>query len=68
MEQTSFHGSRLVLSLSVLLLLSLSFLVETYRLKKSAEINHWKKELSLYSKTLDNENQLARDQSMRETR
>ena len=59
MEQTSFHGSKIVLSITGLLALTLLTVVGTYRLKKSAEIKRWEKALTLYSLELEQENKLV---------
>ena len=60
MEPISSHGNRLTVAMVALLVLALITTVGTYRLKKSAEIKRWQKELSSYSARLENENQIAK--------
>ena len=59
MAPISSHGNKLAVSMSALVVLALITTVGTYRLKKSAEIKRWQKELSSYNVRLENENQMA---------
>ena len=63
MEPTSFHGSKAVISITAVLAISVCAVVGTYRLKKSAQIKHWQKAMTLYSLELEKENQLAKGES-----
>ncbi len=66
MEPILSRGSKLALSMTGILVLTLSAAAGTYRLKKSAEIKRWEKELSAYSLQLKNENQLAKEKGLQE--
>ena len=68
MEQISYHGNKIFFSITGILVLSLCTVLATYRLKKTAEIKHWKKALALYSKQLEQENQIAKSESYPEVR
>ncbi len=59
MDSTLSHGNKAASTAIIILALSLSTLVGTYRLKKSAEIKLWKKSLTVYSAQLEKENQTA---------
>ena len=63
MEKISFHGNKVVFAIAGLLLLAFLSALGTYRLKKSAEIRHWQKELTSYNLRLENENQVAKGAS-----
>ena len=59
METTSFHGNKVCISVIALLILALCTAAATYRLKKTAEIKRWEKEMIAYSSQLESENLLA---------
>lgn len=60
MDKISFHGSKVCVSITAVLALSLCLAVGTYRLKKTAQLKLLEKELASYSFTLEQENQLAK--------
>ena len=60
MEPISFHGSKAVISIAAILVLSICTVAGTYRLKKTAQIKQWQKALTSYSLELEKENQLAK--------
>ena len=57
--QTSYHGNRLMFFSVIILTLSICTAVSTYRLRKSAELNRWLKEMAVYDLQLEEENRLA---------
>lgn len=59
MEPISSRGNKVPLSMTVLLVLAILSAAGTYRLKKTAQINRWEKELASYSVMLETENQLV---------
>ncbi len=61
MEKTSFPGSRIGVPLFFVLALSVCSAFSSYRLKKSAEIKLWEKNLTTYSANLTMENTAAKE-------
>ena len=59
MEPISSRGNKVPLSMTVLLVLAILSAAGTYRLKKTAQINRWEKELASYSVMLETENQVV---------
>ena len=59
MEPISSRGNKVPLSMTVLLVLAILSASGSYRLKKTAQINRWEKELASYSVMLETENQLV---------
>ena len=60
MEEISSRGNKVPFSMTALLVLAILSAAESYRLKKTAQINRWKKELAAYSVVLEKENQLVK--------
>ena len=60
MEEISSHGNKVPFSMTALLVLAILSAAESYRLKKTAQINRWEKELAAYSVVLEKENQLVK--------
>ena len=60
MEGISFHGNKIVWSITALLALALLTSLCSYRLKKTAELKLWEKKLSTYSLELEEENKIAK--------
>ena len=56
----SSHGNKSGIAIISLLVLSLCSAAGTYRLKKTAEINRWQKEMQVYSLELEKENNAER--------
>ena len=61
MAKTSFPGSRIGVPLFFVLALSVCSAFSSYRLKKSAEIKRWEKNLTVYSANLSMENAAAKE-------
>ncbi len=53
---TSTHGTKIFCSGIVILAVTLTATVYTYRLKKSAQISRWNKAITTYSEQLQQEN------------
>ena len=66
MEPTSFHGSKAFYSVAAAVAIVLCTVVGTYRLKKSAQLKHWQKAMTVYSLQLEQENQLAKGEDFSE--
>ena len=61
MDLISSRGNRTGISIITVLVLSLCSAAGTYRLKKTAEIKRWQKEMAVYSIQLENENLVERN-------
>ena len=57
--QTSYPGSKLLLSSIIILALSISTAVSTWRFRKNAELSRWKKTMNVYNLQLEQENLAA---------
>ena len=68
MEPTSFHGSKTFYSVAAAVAIVLCTVVGTYRLKKSAQLKHWQKAMTVYSLQLEQENQLAKGEDFSEVK
>ena len=60
MEEISSRGNKVPFSMTALLVLAILSAAGSYRLKKTAQINRWEKELAAYSVVLEKENQLVK--------
>ena len=66
MEEISSRGNKVPFSMTALLVLAILSAAGSYRLKKTAQINRWEKELATYSIALEKENQLVKSQLSQE--
>ena len=58
-EKILSRGNRTVMPVVIIIAMTLCMVAGEYRLKKSAELSRWKKEMEIYNTNLEKENLAA---------